>query len=167
MTNKNTWQILYEKSAGYGFDTALYRSTLIHHTLQFYTKREQRSFLFCTKSCIVWRKIGVWCSFFWKSIKRKSPKLLATSRSFRLCFAQIGNLLLNRLHRGDTFRNQLTMLRDASQSRFHLHSRYSWSFVIRRHSRSFAVNLLSLEEFCCQTKRSIRALLCCFKKYPV
>ena len=33
-------------------------------------------------------------------------------------------LLLNRLHRGDTFQNQLTMLRDASQSRFYLHSRY-------------------------------------------
>lgn len=69
-------------------------------------------------------------------------------------------LLFNRLHRGDTFRNRLTMLRDASQSRFHLRSRYSQSFVIRRHSRSFAVNLLSLEEFCCQTKRSVRALLC-------
>ena len=69
-------------------------------------------------------------------------------------------LLLNRLHRGDTFRNRLTMLRDASQSRFHLRSRYSQSFVIRRHSRSFAVNLLSLEEFCCQAKRSVRALLC-------
>lgn len=69
-------------------------------------------------------------------------------------------LLLNRLHRGDTFRNRLTMLRDASQSRFHLRSRYSQSFVIRRHSRSFAVNLLSLEEFCCQTKCSVRALFC-------
>ena len=69
-------------------------------------------------------------------------------------------LLLNRLHRGDTFRNQLTTFRDASQSRFYLPSRYSWSFVIRRYSRSFAVNLLSLEEFCCQTKRSVRALLC-------
>ena len=31
--------------------------------------------------------------------------------------------------------------------------------MIRRHSRSLAVNLLSLEEFCCQTKRSVRALL--------
>lgn len=69
-------------------------------------------------------------------------------------------LLLNRLHRGDTFRNRFTTLRDASQSRFHLRSRYSQSFVIRRHSRSFAVNLLSLEEFCCQTKRLVRALLC-------
>ena len=68
-------------------------------------------------------------------------------------------LLVDGLHRGDTFRNRLTMLRDASQSRFHLRSRYSQSFVIRRHSRSFAVNLLSLEEFCCQTKRSVRALL--------
>jgi len=33
-------------------------------------------FLLCTKSCIVWRKIGVWCSFYWKFIKRKSQKLL-------------------------------------------------------------------------------------------
>ena len=33
-------------------------------------------------------------------------------------------LLLDWLHRGDTFRNRLTMLRDASQSRFYLHSRY-------------------------------------------
>ena len=44
-------------------------------------------FLLCTKSCIVWRKIGVWRSFRWKSVKRKSLKLLGTSRSFRLCFA--------------------------------------------------------------------------------
>lgn len=70
------------------------------------------------------------------------------------------SLVRFRAHRGDTFRNRLTMIRDASRSRFHLHSRYSQSFVIRRHSRSFAVNLLSLEEFCCQTKRSVRALLC-------
>lgn len=34
-------------------------------------------------------------------------------------------LLFNRLHRGDAFRNQLTTLRNASQSRFHLHSRHS------------------------------------------
>ena len=81
--------------------------------------------LLCTKSCIVWRKIGVWRNFRWKSIKRKSLKLLGLSKSFRLFCAQIGNLLLNRLHRGDTFRNRLTTLRDASQSHFHLHSRYS------------------------------------------
>ena len=43
-------------------------------------------FLLCTKSYIVWRKIGVWCSFYWKFIKRKSLKLLDTSRSLRLCF---------------------------------------------------------------------------------
>ena len=49
------------------------------------------------------------------------------------------SLVRFRAHRGDTFRNRLTMLRDASQSRFHLRSRYSQSFVIRRHSRSFAV----------------------------
>ena len=36
--------------------------------------------MLCTKSYIVWRKIGVWRSFRWKSIKRKSPKLLGTSR---------------------------------------------------------------------------------------
>ena len=92
----------------------------------------------------------------------KLYRILSIEDTFVFCI-----LLLNRLHRGDTFRNRLTMLRDASQSRFHLRSRYSQSFVIRRHSRSFAVNLLSLEEFCCQTKRSVRALLCCFKKYPV
>ena len=103
------------------FDAALCGSTSIHHTLQFYAKRELvgarplhlayarpfgrlkaplglsllRSasqtrttlFLLCTKSCIVWRKIGVWRNFRWKSIKRKSLKLLGTSRSFRLCFA--------------------------------------------------------------------------------
>ena len=141
------------------FNAALYRSTLIHHTLQFYTKRElvgarplhlacarpfgrlkaplglsllrfaaqtrTTLFLLCTKLYIVWRKIGVWRSFCWKSIKRKSPKLLGLSRSFRLCFAQIGNLLVDGLHRGDTFRNQLTTLRDASQSHFRLRSRYS------------------------------------------
>ena len=103
------------------FDTALCRSTPIHHTLQFYAKRElvgarplhlayarpfgrlkaplglsllrfaaqtrTTLFLLCTKSCIVWRKIGVWRSFRWKFAKEKSPKLLSTSRSFRLCFA--------------------------------------------------------------------------------
>ena len=93
--------------------------------LRFAAQTRTTLFLLCTKSCIVWRKIGVWRSFRWKFIKRKSLKLLGTSRSFRLCFAQIGNLLLNRLHRGDTFRNQFTTLRDASQSRFHLQSRYS------------------------------------------
>ena len=100
------------------FDAALYRSTLIHHTPEFYVKPElvgarplhlacarpfgrlkaplglsllrfaaqtrTTLFLLCTKSCIVWRKIGVWRSFCWKSVKRKSQKLLGASRSFRL-----------------------------------------------------------------------------------
>lgn len=68
-------------------DAALYRSTRIHHTPDSYTKTRTTLFLLCTKSYIVWRKIGVWRSFRWKSVKRKSPKLLSTSRSFRLCFA--------------------------------------------------------------------------------
>lgn len=68
-------------------DAALYRSTLIHHTPDSYTKTRTTLFLLCTKSCIVWRKIGVWCSFYWKFIKRKSLKLLGTSRSFRLFLA--------------------------------------------------------------------------------
>lgn len=68
-------------------DAALYRSTRIHHTPDSYTKTRTTLFLLCTKSCIVWRKIGVWRNFRWKSIKRKSLKLLGTSRSFRLCFA--------------------------------------------------------------------------------
>lgn len=68
-------------------DAALYRSTLIHHTSNSYTNLRTTLFLLCTKSCIVWRKIGVWCNFRWKSIKRKSLKLLGLSRSFRLCFA--------------------------------------------------------------------------------
>ena len=93
--------------------------------LRFAAQTRTMLFLLCTKSYIVWRKIGVWRSFHWKSLKRKSLKLLGTSRSFRPCFAQIGNLLVDGLHRGDTFRNQLITLRDASQSRFYLHSRYS------------------------------------------
>ena len=72
--------------------------------LRFAAQTRTTLFLLCTKSCIVWRKIGVWCSFRWKFSKRKSLKLLVPSRSFRLCFAQIGNLLLNRLHRGDRSR---------------------------------------------------------------
>ena len=40
MTNKNTRQILYEKSAGYRFDAVLYRSTPVHRTPDFYVKRE-------------------------------------------------------------------------------------------------------------------------------
>ena len=68
-------------------DAALYRSTRIHHTPDSYTKTRTTLFLLCTKSCIVWRKIGVWRSFCWKFAKRKSLKLLGTSRSFRPCFA--------------------------------------------------------------------------------
>ena len=68
-------------------DAALYRSTRIHHTPDSYTKTRTTLFLLCTKSCIVWRKIGVWRNFRWKFIKRKSLKLLGTSRSFRLYFA--------------------------------------------------------------------------------
>ena len=68
------------------------------------TQTRTTLFLLCTKSYIVWRKIGVWCSFYWKFIKRKSLKLLGTSRSFRLCYLKIGNLLVNRLHRGDVAR---------------------------------------------------------------
>ena len=97
---------------------ALYRSTPIHHMLQLcananlsgrgpsilLTQTRTTLFLLCTKSYIVWRKIGVWCSFYWKFIKRKSLKLLGTSRSFRLCYLKIGNLLVNRLHRGDVAR---------------------------------------------------------------
>ena len=55
--------------------------------LRFAAQTRTTLFLLCTKSYIVWRKIGVWCSFYWKSIKRKSLKLLGLSRSFRLCFA--------------------------------------------------------------------------------
>ena len=55
--------------------------------LRFAVQTRTTLFLLCTKSCIVWRKIGVWRSFRWKSVKRKSLKLLGTSRSFRLCFA--------------------------------------------------------------------------------
>ena len=53
--------------------------------LRYASQTRTTLFLLCTKSCIVWRKIGVWRSFRWKSIKRKSLKLLGTSRSFRLC----------------------------------------------------------------------------------
>ena len=72
-------------------DAALYRSTSIHHTPDSYTKTRTTLFLLCTKSCIVWRKIGVWRSFCWKFTKRKSLKLLGTSRSFRLCCLEIRN----------------------------------------------------------------------------
>ena len=123
MNTAPLWLLLRQSGAVFVI-LALYRSTPIHHTLQFYAKRElvgagplhlaharpfgrlkaplglsllrfvaqtrTTLFLLCTKSYIVWRKIGVWCSFYWKSIKRKSLKLLGTSRSFRLCFVQIG-----------------------------------------------------------------------------
>ena len=55
--------------------------------LRFAAQTRTTLFLLCTKSYIVWRKIGVWCSFYWKFIKRKSLKLVVPSRSFRLCFA--------------------------------------------------------------------------------
>ena len=86
------------------FDAALCRSTFIHHTPDSYTKTRTTLFLLCTKSYIVWRKIGVWWNNCWKSLQTKSLKLLSTSRSFRLCYLKIGNLLLNRLHRGDVAR---------------------------------------------------------------
>ena len=54
----------------------------------------------CTNHSIIWRKIGVWWNNCWKSPQRKCLKLIGTSRSFRLCHLKIGNLLLNRLHRG-------------------------------------------------------------------
>lgn len=60
-------------------------------------KPEQRSFCSAQNPA----SFGVWRSFRWKSIKRKSLKLLGTSRSFRLCYLKIGNLLVNRLHRGE------------------------------------------------------------------
>ena len=67
-------------------DAALYRSTSIHHTPDSYTKTRTTLFLLCTKSCIVWRKIGVWCSFYWKSVKRKSLKLLGNIKKFQALF---------------------------------------------------------------------------------
>ena len=67
-------------------DAALYRSAPAHHTPDSYTKTRTTLFLLCTKSYIVWRKIGVWRNFRWKFAKEKSPKLLGLSRSFRLCF---------------------------------------------------------------------------------
>ena len=69
--------------------------------LRFAAQTRTTLFLLCTKSCIVWRKIGVWRSLRWKFTKEKSLKLLGLSRSFRLCYLKIGNLLLNRLHRGE------------------------------------------------------------------
>ena len=56
---------------------------------------------------------GVWRSFRWKSIKRKSLKLLGTSRSFRLCYLKNGNLLVNRLHRGENANNDSIFIRYA------------------------------------------------------
>ena len=47
-------------------EAALCRSTPIHHTPDSYTKTRTTLFLLCTKSCIVWRKIGVWCKNCWK-----------------------------------------------------------------------------------------------------
>ena len=55
--------------------------------LRFAAQTRTTLFLLRTKSFIVWRKIGVWRSFRWKFIKRKSLKLLVPSRNFRLSFA--------------------------------------------------------------------------------
>ena len=40
--------------------------------LRFAAQTRTTLFLLCTRSYIVWRKIGVWCSFCWKSIKKKA-----------------------------------------------------------------------------------------------
>lgn len=71
--------------------------TPAYYTAVSTAKLEQRSFCSAQNPAL----FGVWCSFYWKSIKRKNLKLLGTSRSFRLCYLKIGNLLVNRLHRGE------------------------------------------------------------------
>lgn len=71
--------------------------TPAYYTAVSTAKLEQRSFCSAQNPA----SFGVWRSFRWKSIKRKSLKLLGTSRSFRLCYLKIGNLLVNRLHRGE------------------------------------------------------------------
>ena len=114
------------------FDAALYRSISIHHTLDSHTKTRTTLFLLCTKSCIVWRKIGVWRSFCWKSHKRKSQKLLVVSRSFRLFYLKIGNLLLNRLHRGDSdrlFYTSLYILLNDYPTAFYLPQRVMYLYI--------------------------------------
>ena len=74
MTNQNTRQILYEKSAGYRFDAALYRSTPIHHTLQFYTKPEQRSFCSAQNPTLFGVKLAYGVVFAGNPPKEKARK---------------------------------------------------------------------------------------------
>ena len=48
-----------------------------------YTKTRTTLFLLCTKSCIVWRKIGVWRNFRWKSIANKKPETSRYIKKFQ------------------------------------------------------------------------------------
>ena len=109
--------------------------------LRFAAQTRTTLFLLCTKSCIVWRKIGVWCSFYWKFIKRKSQKLLGTSRSFRLCYLKIGNLLLNRLHRGDG-QGRLTNGFISLYKPIHAASFFPFPYVTLRNSPQLTGNLV-------------------------
>lgn len=67
--------------------------------LEFYAKREQRSF----SLAYVYTSFGVRLAYGMISVrnppKEKSLKFLVSSRNFRLFCVQIDNLLVNRLHR--------------------------------------------------------------------
>ena len=68
------------------FNAALYRSTLIHHALGSYTKTRTTLFLLCTKHYIVWRKIGVWCSFLLEVHQEKTPETSRFIKKFQALF---------------------------------------------------------------------------------
>ena len=53
--------------------------------LRFAAQTRTTLFLLCTRSYIVWRKIGVWCSFCWKSIKKK-PETSRYIKKFQALF---------------------------------------------------------------------------------
>ena len=54
--------------------------------LRFAAQTRTTLFLLCTKSCIVWRKIGVWRSFYWKSAKRKKTETSRNIKKFQALF---------------------------------------------------------------------------------
>ena len=64
-------------------DAALYRSAPIHHTPDSYTKTRTTLFLLCTKSCIVWREIGVWRSFLLEIHQKKKPETSRYIKKFQ------------------------------------------------------------------------------------
>lgn len=60
-------------------------------------------------------------------------------------------ILINRLHSGEMYCQNLTRLHSASYSVICFPNRYSYLFVLHQEKSKIVVNLLSPQDICCQT----------------